>query len=87
MYKQTTNVTTMGFTNDTAHRYAIGHAVATLGLDHEPAVTWDDDYQLQGHLDVSGRHLVLIATRTHDRSPRLLTEDEWNCLRHGLAAA
>lgn len=75
------------YTDDAAHRHAIEHAVVVLGLDAEPSVTWDRDHHLQGHLDVSGVHLVLIAARTDDHDPRLLTESEWDGLRHGLAAA
>lgn len=73
--------------DETAHRRALRHAVAVLGLTVEPTVWWDDDHHLQGHLDVSGRHLVLIAPRTDDHRPRLLSEGEWDQLRHGLVAA
>ena len=75
------------YTDDTAHRHAIDHAVVVLGLNAEPPVEWNHDHHLQGHLDVSGVHLVLIAPRTADHDPRLLTESEWDGLRHGLAAA
>jgi hypothetical protein len=76
----TTTTTTMTrYTDDTAHRHAIEHAVVVLGLAAEPTVTWDHVHHLQG--------LVLIAARTDDHDPRLLTEPEWDGLRHGLAAA
>lgn len=83
----TTTIAMTRHTDDTAHRHAVEYAVVVLGLDAEPTVTWDLDHHLQGHLDMSGVHLVLIAARTDDHDPRLLTESEWDGLRHGLAAA
>ena len=79
--------TTIRFNDDSAHRYAIEHATTVLGRDTEPSVAWDDDHHLQGHLEVSGRHLVLIAARATRHHPRLLDEMEWDSLRHGLVAA
>jgi hypothetical protein len=78
---------TVRFDDETARGRAIEHAVSVLGLAASPAVAWRHDYRLQGHLDLGGRHLVLIAPRTGDHLPRLFTEHEWECLRHGVAAA
>ena len=82
-----TTTTTTRFTDDAAHRCAVEHAIARLGLDDQPTVAWDCDHHLQGHLHVSGRHLVLIAPRTDRHVPRLLTEEEWARLRCGPVAA
>jgi hypothetical protein len=83
-----TNSTTITrFTDDAAHRYAVEHAITRLGLVGQPTVRWDCEHHLQGHLDVSGRHLVLIAPRTDGHVPCLLTEEEWARLRHGPLAA
>ena len=75
------------FDDEAARARAIEHAVSVLGLVARPEVAWRSDYSLQGHLDLRGRHLVLIAPRTADHSPRLFTEHEWDCVLHGLAAA
>ncbi len=74
------------YDDQTAHRCAVEHARTVLGLESVPAVCWDDRHHLQGHLDVGGVHLVLIAPRTCDHHPRLLTESEWDGLRHAVAA-
>ncbi len=73
------------FDDDAAHRCAVDHAVRALGLAADPIVVWDAEHHLQGHLDVSGHHLVLIAPRTGDHAPRLLAEDEWDAVRRGVA--
>jgi hypothetical protein len=93
MSRTTSSITTQAgtgsarYSDDAARRHAVEHVVAALGLDAEPCVTWDREHQLQGHFDVSGVHLVLIAPRRADHSPRLLTEAEWDGLRHGPLAA
>ena len=79
-------ITTDRYDDRTAHRCAVEHARTLLGLDTDPTVRWDQRHHLQGHLDVDGVHLVLIAPRRGDRRPRLLTEREWNGLRHAVAA-
>jgi hypothetical protein len=81
------NTTTVRLTDDAAHRYAVEHAIRQLGLEGQPNVSWDCDHHLQGHLHVSGRHLVLIAPRTGNQVPRLLTEEGWARLRRGPVAA
>ena len=43
--------------------------------------SWDFDHHLQGHLDVAGTHMVLIAPRTDDHMPLLLTDADWDALR------
>jgi hypothetical protein len=83
----TDNAGTVRFDDETARRRAIEHAVSVLGLAARPDVAWRHDYRLQGHLDLCGRHLVLIAPRTGDHDPQLFTEHEWDCLRHGVRAA
>lgn len=74
------------YTDDVAHRHAAEHVAVTLGLDVEPSIIWDERHHLQGHLQVAGQHLVVIAPRTGEHDPRLLTEQEWDGLRHGVAA-
>lgn len=66
--------------DNTAHDRAIRHAIDELGLERAPRVCWDTEHQLQGHLDIDGRHLVLIATRRDDRRPLLLTDGAWDRL-------
>jgi hypothetical protein len=67
--------------DDEAHDLAVRHLAGLLGLTATPAVAWDGDHHLQGHLDVAGHHMVLIATRTADRCPLLLTDEDWDSLR------
>jgi hypothetical protein len=81
----TSTITPTGTSNagDTmaAHRRAVRFAAEVLGLRAAPSVCWDDEHRLQGHLEYGGRHLVLIATRTADRTPRLFAEAEWDSFR------
>lgn len=76
-------------TDDEAHDLALRHLADLLGSSHVPEICWDADHHLQGHLDVAGHHMVLIATRTPDRCPLLLTDEDWDSLRrtHCHAAA
>jgi hypothetical protein len=76
-------------TDDEAHDLAVRHLASVLGSNRLPEIAWDVDHHLQGHLDVAGHHMVLIATRTRDRSPLFLTDEDWDSLRrtHCHAAA
>jgi hypothetical protein len=67
--------------DEEAHDLAVRHFADLLGWIAPPPVAWDVDHHLQGHLDVAGRHMVLIATRTPDRCPLLLTDADWDSLR------
>ena len=75
--------------DEEAHDLAVRHLAELLGSSTLPSIAWDVDHLLQGHLDVAGHHMVLIATRTTDRSPLLLTDEVWDSLRrtHCHAAA
>ena len=74
--------------DDEAHDLALRHVADLLGSNAVPEVAWDVDHHLQGHLDLAGHHKVLIATRTADRRPLLLTDEDWDSLRrtHCLVA-
>jgi hypothetical protein len=67
--------------DETAHDRAVRHVANELGLGTPPTVSWDGDHHLQGHLDVAGTHMVLIAPRTDDHMPLLLTDADWDALR------
>ena len=67
--------------DEEAHDLAVRHLAELLGSSTLPDIQWDVDHHLQGHLDVAGHHMVLIATRTTDRSPLLLTDEDWDSLR------
>jgi len=67
--------------DETAHDRAVRHVAQELGLGTPPIVSWDSDHHLQGHLDVAGTHMVLIAPRTDDHMPLLLTDADWAALR------
>jgi hypothetical protein len=47
---------------------------------------WDADHCLQGHADVDGSHLVVIASRDDAHEPVVLSEDDWDAVRRGLPA-
>lgn len=44
-------------------------------------VVWDPEHHLQGHVEIDGRHVVLIAPRDHTHEPLVLTESAWDQLR------
>ncbi len=67
--------------DDEAHDLAVRHLAEVLGSSQLPEIAWDVDHHLQGHLDVAGHHMVLIATRTTDRCPLLLTDEDRDSLR------
>jgi hypothetical protein len=66
-----------------AHARALEHLAALAGADCLADVCWDPDHHLQGHVEVAGRHLVVIAARDDTHMPRVLTESDWDALRHG----
>ncbi len=67
--------------DQTAHERAVQHLQDSFDIHdaHDvPTVTWDPKHHLQGHVEVDGRHLVLIAPRLSDRTPVVLTDDDWD---------
>ena len=67
--------------DDEAHDLAVRHLAGVLGSNTVPRIAWDGDHHLQGHLDVAGRHMVLIAPRSPDHCPLLLSDEDWDSLR------
>ena len=74
-------ITMIRLDDETAHDRAVRHVAHELGLGTPPTVSWDSDHHLQGHLDVAGTHMVLIAPRTDDHMPLLLTDSDWDAFR------
>jgi hypothetical protein len=68
-----------------AHARAHDRLVAVVGCDCE--IRWDADHCLQGHVDLDGSHLVVIAGRDDAHEPLVLTEDEWDAMRRGVRIA
>lgn len=66
-----------------AHDRALEHFAAICGAQWVDCVLWDLEHQLQGHVDVAGQHLVLIATRDDEHEPLVLSESDWDALRRG----
>jgi hypothetical protein len=75
--------------DDEAHDLAVRHLAGLLGSSAVPEICWDCEHHLQGHLDVEGHHMVLIAPRTLDHAPLLLSDEDWDSVRrtHCLAPA
>jgi hypothetical protein len=71
------------FNDEQAHARALRHLAASVGTDCSDRVCWDPDHHLQGHVDVAGEHLVVIATRDEAHDPMVLTEQDWDALRRG----
>ena len=67
--------------DDEAHDLAVRHLADVLGSNTVPPIAWDGDHHLQGHLDVAGHHMVLIAPRDPDHCPLLLSDEDWDSLR------
>jgi hypothetical protein len=42
---------------------------------------WDDVHHLQGHSQLHGRHLVVIAPRDEDHQTVVLTAEDWDAVR------
>jgi hypothetical protein len=53
-----------------------------VGCDCE--IQWDANHCLQGHVDLDGSHLVVIACRDDAHEPLALTEGEWDAVRRGV---
>jgi hypothetical protein len=68
-----------------AHRRALDLLARLVGEECTAHVCWDLDHHLQGHVDVDGQHLVLIAPRDDEHAPLVLTEDDWDALRRGCS--
>jgi hypothetical protein len=66
-----------------AQARALVHLASLAGTDCLADVCWDPDHHLQGHVEVAGRHLVVIAPRDDSHLPLVLTESDWDALRHG----
>ena len=69
-----------------AHERAVRHLVALMGVGCTSSLRWDPEFHLQGHVEVAGEHLVVIAARDADHEPRVLSERAWDELRHGSGA-
>jgi hypothetical protein len=73
--------------DDQAHERALAHLAAAVGgPECTERVCWDPDHHLQGHVEIGGEHLVLIAPRDDAHQPLLLAEAEWDALRRGCLA-
>ena len=59
--------------------------VAVVGCDCE--IRWDADHCLQGHVELDGSHLIVIAGRDDAHEPLVLTEREWDAVRRGVEVA
>jgi hypothetical protein len=70
------------FDDARAHARAHDRLVAAVGCECE--IHWDADHCLQGHVDLDGSHLVVIACRDDAHQPLVLSEDEWDALRRGV---
>ncbi len=44
-------------------------------------LTWDSTHRLQGHAQLRGHELVVIATRDASHRPVVLTEPGWDAVR------
>lgn len=73
------------YSDEQARQRALEHLRSCTGCGSVD-VCWDDVHHLQGHVDVDGRHLVLIAPRDDAHVPLVLSESDWDALRRGLAA-
>jgi hypothetical protein len=71
------------FDDDQAHQRAERYLASVLGADCAGEVCWDGDHHLQGHLDHSGEHLVVIAPRDDEHDPIVMSETEWDACRRG----
>ncbi len=74
------------YSDDQAHERALHHLATCVGNDCSDEVCWDPEHHLQGHVDVDGHHLVLIAPRDVAHEPMVLSEQEWDALRRGVLA-
>lgn len=75
--------------DETSHELAIDYLAAVLGMgapELAPEVRWDPEHHLQGHVVIGGEELVVIAVRTTDHTPVVLSEAEWDAFRRRGAA-
>lgn len=70
------------YSDEQAHALALSHLAERVGADCVGRVCWDPDHHLQGHVDVDGRHLVVIASRDDAHHPVILSEADWDAHRH-----
>lgn len=66
-----------------AHERAMRRLAEVAGAECTERVTWDPDHHLQGHVDVGGTHLVVIAPRDDEHQTLVLSEREWDAVRRG----
>ncbi len=72
--------------DEQAHERALELLAAVAGMECIRRVAWDPEHHLQGHVDVAGEHLVVIAPRDDAHRPLVLGEAEWDALRRGVTA-
>lgn len=71
--------------DESAHRRALAFLADLLGEECAEHVCWDLDHHLQGHVEVAGEHVIVIAPRDDEHAPLILSEEDWDALRHGFA--
>lgn len=69
------------FNDDQAHQRAERYLASVLGADCACEVRWDSYHHLQGHLDHSGQHFVVIAPRDNEHDPIVMSDTEWDARR------
>jgi len=67
--------------DDQAHQRAERYLATVFGADGASEVCWDCDHHLQGHVDLAGKHLVVIAPRDDGHDPIVMSEAEWDAFR------
>lgn len=67
--------------DEQAHQMAEQLLAAVAGGQQSPVVAWDPEHHLQGHAEIDGEHVILIAPRDDEHRPLVLTEAEWDELR------
>lgn len=72
--------------DEQAHERALQHLADCEGDECAERVSWDPDHHLQGHVDIDGRHVVVIAPRDSEHDPIVLSEADWDALKRGLEA-
>ncbi len=60
--------------------------MSVLGTDCACEVRWDRDHHVQGHLEHSGKHLVVIEPRDDEHDPIVMSETECDTRRRGHLA-
>lgn len=75
------------FDDDHAHQRALERLAAVAGDDCVTRVCWDAEHHLQGHVEVAGQHLVVIACRDDGHDPLVLSEQDWDAIRRGRVTA